>query len=86
MSILKTKRICSKRMSEHDHSDPQSHVYLDNIKAGHKHDFEGVKILFRACNDKKLLIKRNAHDKKKKSILNKTNELGVVHVDYKRTE
>ena len=40
--IGKTTRICSKRMSEHEHSDPSSHVYQHNIKVGHKIDFENV--------------------------------------------
>jgi hypothetical protein len=34
--IGKTTRICSNRMSEHEHSDPSSHVYQHNIKDGHK--------------------------------------------------
>ena len=55
--IGKTTRICSKRMSEHEHSDPSSHVYQHNIKVGHKIDFENVKILDRASNDYKLQLK-----------------------------
>ena len=44
-------------MSEHEHSDPSSHVYQHNIKVGHKNDFENVKILDRASNDYKLQLK-----------------------------
>ena len=40
-------------MSEHEHSDPSSHVYQHNIKVWNKSDFENLKILDRASNDYK---------------------------------
>ena len=54
--IGKTTRINSKMMSEHEHSDPSSHVYQHNIKVKHKIDFKNVKIPDRASNDYKLQL------------------------------
>ena len=47
-------------MSEHEYSDPSSHVYQHNINFGYKIDFLNVKILDRASNDYKLQLKKNA--------------------------
>ena len=55
--IGKTTRIYSKRISEHEHSDPSWHVYQHSIKDGHKIDLENVNILDRARNDYKLKLK-----------------------------
>ena len=42
--IGKTTRVCSTKMKEHEHSDPKSHVYQHHHTAGHKIDFDNVKI------------------------------------------
>ena len=44
-------------MKEHEHSDPKSHVYQHHHTAGHKIDFDNVKILYRASEDLKLQLK-----------------------------
>ena len=35
-NIGKTTRICSKRMSKLEYTDPSLHVYQHNLKDGHK--------------------------------------------------
>ena len=41
-------------MREHEYYDPKSHVYQYHHTAGHKTDFDNVKILDSASNDLKL--------------------------------
>ena len=42
--IGKTTRVCSKRKEEHEHSDLKSDVYQHHHTAGHKNNFDNVKI------------------------------------------
>ena len=44
-------------MKEHEHSDPRSDVYQNHHTAGHKIDFNNVKILDRDSKDLKLQLK-----------------------------
>ena len=68
--IVKSTRICNKRMAGHNGEDKKSHVYLHQINEKHDFDFENVKILDRASNGKKLELKEMLYIRKYKPSLN----------------
>jgi len=68
--IGKTSRILKYRIEEHRNGSCKSALYDHHLQTGHSIDFDNVKILDRASNDRKLKLKEMLHIDNKKPDLN----------------
>ena len=68
--IGKTSRILKYRIDEHRVGSCKSAVYDNHIQTRHTIDFDNIKILNRASNDRKLKLKEILHIDSKKPDLN----------------